>query len=1180
MFYRSRIIIFFVLIFLMMPVFSHSLKSVFAVGSSAAAEEPTVEYSVYNGEYAQQLFINEIMSSNGSTIADEDGNYEDWLELYNSGDAVIDLTGYYLSDNDNNKLKWQFPQSQINPGDFLLIWTSGNDKVGINGELHTSFSISADGEPLILTAPDTVTIVDQIPPIPIPRDESYGRNPDGSNNWYFYKNNTSTPDSSNIYIQEYLDSPLFSHSSGFYENEFYLELSTNDPEAIIYYTLDGSDPQPANDNPAKYYIKQDYTGDELIEREKVTYEYTEPILIQNKPLEVNNITGIKTTHSQAESQYEWKEPITTLDKAVVIKAIAYKEGAIPSKCITNTYFVDENIFETFSLPVVSLIMDPADLFDYEDGIYVPGKLFTGEGSYDSWKEMPANYWEDWEKPASIALFEPDGTVGFMQNIGIRIHGGWTRAQPLKSLRVYARSEYDTRNVIQYEIFPAAVKNGSNEKLDEFKRLILRNGGQSFYSTMLEDGIMQKAFLGNGNVDLQNFRPALHFINGEYWGIINIQERLDKYYLHYHYNVDPDNLAIIEGPYAYPIDMEEGDESDRISYINMRDYGINNDLSLEENFNYIKSLIDIESFIDYNVLRIYSGDIDSIIKHMYTWREKIENVSSGEPVTDGRWRWQTWDFDLSLNYYNVGQDLLSMSIDPESEEATVLLRNLLKNDDFKQEFLNRFADHINTTFAPVRMEKIIEETSSAILPEVERHIERWGYPVSLNNWLTKVESFKDWSNERPMIQRQQLVEQFNLGGTVNLNLTSNTSEGIIKVNTIEIDENMPGIENPGNWTGIYFQGVPIHLQAIPKHGYRFVRWEGNDDIIEEGEEDCIFLELENDVTIQALFEVDEEDIVVNIPDSNLRAGIEDILNKQAGEPIYQSDLAMLEILDLRDKGISNIEGFQYFTNLKELDLSLNEITNIDALSALTSLVELNLRENDITDISPLSSLINLQYLNLHTNPNIETITPLENLTALRELIMRNVPIEAEITVLSGLTNLFRLNIRNTGITNVQVLGQLMAAGALQDNPILNIEAEIDIRDNDIAVYNPIRPYWDNISVKDPETLPEGTGQDECFIATAAFGTKFSPAVMLLRQFRDKYLLTNSPGRFFVEYYYKTSPPIAYFIAKNTILKKVVQVALIPAVIVAYLLMNPLISILLLMCIMFIYSMYHKRKGLTG
>jgi len=126
----------------------------------------------------------------------------------------------------------------------------------------------------------------------------------------------------------------------------------------------------------------------------------------------------------------------------------------------------------------------------------------------------------------------------------------------------------------------------------------------------------------------------------------------------------------------------------------------------------------------------------------------------------------------------------------------------------------------------------------------------------------------------------------------------------------------------------------------------------------------------------------------------------------------------------------------------------------------------------------------------------------------------------------------------------------------------------------------RPYWDNISVKDPETLPEDTGQDECFIATAAFGTKFSPAVMLLRQFRDKYLLTNSLGRFFVEYYYKTSPPIAYSIAKNTILKKVVQVALIPAVIVAYLLMNPLLSILLFMCLMFIYIMYHKRKGVVG
>ena len=146
----------------------------------------------------REVIINELMSSNGDTIIDYDGDYSDWIELYNPTNEPVNLSGYYLSDNMDNPFRWQFPNNTvIQPGEFLLIWASGKNKVAANGELHTNFGISRSGEPLILTAPDRITLVDQVIPISVPRNVSYGRQPDGSDYWVFFDRNNITPNSSN-----------------------------------------------------------------------------------------------------------------------------------------------------------------------------------------------------------------------------------------------------------------------------------------------------------------------------------------------------------------------------------------------------------------------------------------------------------------------------------------------------------------------------------------------------------------------------------------------------------------------------------------------------------------------------------------------------------------------------------------------------------------------------------------------------------------------------------------------------------------------------------------------------------------------------------------------------------------------------------------------------------------------
>ncbi len=192
------------------------------------------------------------------------------------------------------------------------------------------------------------------------------------------------------------------------------------------------------------------------------------------------------------------------------------------------------------------------------------------------------------------------------------------------------------------------------------------------------------------------------------------------------------------------------------------------------------------------------------------------------------------------------------------------------------------------------------------------------------------------------------------------------------------------------------------------------------------------------------------------------------------------LTQLERLILRDNHIEDITPLSNLRNLHLLDISQNPLadTTLSALSGLFRLEHLNVRETGITDISVLTSLPSLTYLNLHSNVDIASLAPLASLGELRTLILRNVPVEEGIVHLSGLTNLRRLNLRNTGIDGVEVIAQLMAAGALQDRPALGEYAELDIRENPIPVvgadtdggYNPLRDYWRHVTYRYPYMLP--------------------------------------------------------------------------------------------------------------
>ena len=324
--------------------------------------------------FGQKIYINEIMASNGNTIADEDGKFEAWLELFNGDSVAIDLLNWKITDNANNLGKWVFPSVIIQPGDYLLIFASGNNRKS-GPFLHTNFSISAEGEPIILSNP-IGNIADQYAAIPIPRDVSYGRIPDGGEDLEFF--NYPTPGYSNLYsvppiprIQLVTDK-----NSGFYDSEFYLKfLNEFDSTVKIFYTLDGNNPD---------------TNSLL---------FQDSLNIYDRTVDSNSISLIRTNAERVASWMQWKSPLGNLFKGLTIKAQAYVGDSAISDILFRSYFIDSLAIRRFSLPIFSITIPPGALYDFDTGIYVAGGVDAETPDF-SWGYAPRNYSKsgrEWER---------------------------------------------------------------------------------------------------------------------------------------------------------------------------------------------------------------------------------------------------------------------------------------------------------------------------------------------------------------------------------------------------------------------------------------------------------------------------------------------------------------------------------------------------------------------------------------------------------------------------------------------------------------------------------------------------------------------------------------------------------------------------------------------------------------
>ncbi|MCF8356652.1 MAG: CotH kinase family protein [Melioribacteraceae bacterium] len=558
--------------------------------------------------------------------------------------------------------------------------------------------------------------------------------------------------------------------------------------------------------------------------------YNEPIFITIDNPALNGDIYITTNGAPPDISSEVYAGPIPISESKVIRARIIEDGNLPSEIVTNSYFID---FET-TLPVVSLSTEPGNFFDDEYGIYV-----MGDSAEPGFPYFGANFWKDWERPIHFEIYENNGERAFKSDGGVKIYGAYSRGLPQKSLALFARGEYGYKE-FDHQLFP-------NMPINSFQSFVLRNSGNDWEFTLFRDAMMQSLV---DDIDLENLasRTAVVFLNGAYWGIHNIREKANEEYLASHNNIDADNIDLLENN-GFVL------EGDGEKYWELISYLETHNAAIDENYEYVKSLMDVDNFIDYELTEIFIDNQDWPGNNIKYWREK-----SGE----GKWRWVLYDTDFGFGIFNpyaYENNTLEFALEPNGPEwpnppwSTFLLRSLMNNDEFKTDFINRFSDLTNSIFKKEKIIAKIDSFKNVFLPEIERHISRWN-GFNLSGWNNNIERMRDFAEQRPVKIRRHFINYFDLNGTAFIQLHTNLpNSGYIKLNKLAVTD-FP-------WYGHYLSGVPVKIKAIPAPGYKFVEWEG--DVESNSSEIEIMLAISHNLT--AVFEKSDLDLGIVINEIN-------------------------------------------------------------------------------------------------------------------------------------------------------------------------------------------------------------------------------------------------------------------------------------------------------------------------
>ena len=746
------------------------------------------------------LMISEVMPVNRTILRDADGDFSDWIELYNAGERAVDLTGYALSDNDSDHLKWPFPSRVVQPGERLVLFASGKDRRAEGEELHANFRLSGDGEALrlydaggraiswveygavsadvSLSRNESGEIVQDLPPSPGQENTGLGAQSAAS---------AVSVNDLGLYINEVL-------TSG--EGEDWLELANTSGQEIDLSGMGLSD-DPAHPRKWRFpagariavggYVVVTLAGGEAdsqsIAEDRAPADYVADFALSagetaclsmpdgklidfirtqelRRDVSVGRVEGVDRYRCFAEptpgrpnaaASYEkvareisfsvppgivredrielaltsdadvdiyyttdgsqptkasklYDRPIA-LSKNTCIRAIAWRDGVLQSEEALASY-----IFGQHSLRLVCVTGNPGQLTGSE-GMLNTGARKKGCGVF-------------------VEIYEPDGTRQIAQSCFFILSGHQSRTHfGQKSFRLTAKRAYgDTR-------FRAALF--SNRDYDEYKSIVVRAGGQDVMQTKMRDSILT-SLAADTRVLYQETEPCVVYVNGRYWGLYNLRERIDTH-----------SICQFEG-WSNPDGVTLGESTGNASYRRMLSWVAEHDLSNEANLAELRKVVDVENYLDYVALE------------MYTCNQDLNNIryyrSSDE---DPRWKWALFDLDLSfqIDRNNVKDWLRESKVGTVTSQDATLFCKLMKNSSLRDAFLTRMGQLLATTFSADNVLGKIRARYDLIREEMALNCKRWDW--STGTWNRYVKAMAKYASERPVKLAGYLQEAFGL-----------------------------------------------------------------------------------------------------------------------------------------------------------------------------------------------------------------------------------------------------------------------------------------------------------------------------------------------------------------------------------------------------------------------------------
>jgi hypothetical protein len=905
-----------------------------------------------------QLVINEGSNKNYSVLADEDGDYEDWIEIYNSGTTAIDLFNYSLSDN-STPGEWFFPHQIIQPNEYIIVFCSeknrfastpftnvlidstfqpqpgwnthyfttpfywdGVSNIVLNlctynsfyecNSIHSQSTTNFNSATIALNYPGSAcgfsggSNAQQRPNIRFNSSiigtgtiqNGYYDYPSAYSNWYegarqqyLYSASElisaglspgnidslsfdviATCPTSLQFIELSMSntginslSPNFVPATGNFHHTNFKISSTG--ETIKLYNPSGTVVSALNVNCGPGYdisVGHFLDGSGTLKRFSsptpgvsnnnsipsdgyaaapvfsiTSGIYTSPISVSITDLNNPTATIYYTLDGSDpnENSTLWNGTPIYIFQSKILRARSYVNGLIPSTISSSSYLF--NVHHT--TPIISVISDPQNLFG-------PSGMFDNPSL-------------DLLKNASIDYF--DSTLNhnllFSRRAGIIMDGGWgSRGLPQRPFRI----KFDDGVLGQGPISGFIIPDRTNR--NQYSDFMLRNGSNQYLILPHKDAAQTKMMGDGTNNYYSAWRPASVYINGEYWGLYELREKFNTEMFEIYDGAIENTIEILgsSAQYGFQLRAIEGDVQNFYNSYNLFSQ-IN---PLDTNFwTQADQYFDMIYYNDYIIGELWMNNAD--------WGFNYNNLKIYRSnATNYSWRYILMDLEYGLlpnpsNDFSCGYDLLGQlinwpSTDPGNPHFNIFWKGL-QNDRFKNYFINRFADQMNTVYVPSRLLAIENDMFNRTVTEMANEYERWGDP---NNVQAQVDAFYQYHlifQEdlvcRPENMRNHIQTNFNLPQQVNVQLNVYPQNaGKIEISTVT--------PNTYPWNGIYFDGVPIQLEAQAESGYQFSHWEANGLISDTT--NAVFLDTltENSVNFTAHFMSTEG--WVEIPNSSI------------------------------------------------------------------------------------------------------------------------------------------------------------------------------------------------------------------------------------------------------------------------------------------------------------------------